>query len=182
MEKEIWKDIQGFEGSYQVSDKGRVRGLDRFIVRRDWVKCFVKGEEFKLHNNTAGYPYVGLRKNYKKKVITVHRLVALAFLENKENKSTVNHIDGNKENNNVSNLEWATPSENIIHAHKTGLFPKGFSTGENSGVSKLKNEDVMEIRRLFESGVSRKELTQTFSVSDSTIAKIVTGKSWIHLI
>lgn len=103
---EIWKDIPGFEGLYEVSSCGLIRKGGR-------IK--------KLHKDHGGYLTVWLSKCSKMKCLKVHRLVALAFIPNPEGKRTVNHIDGNKQNNHVENLEWATHSENITHANNTGL-------------------------------------------------------------
>ena len=103
---EIWKDVVGYEGLYEVSNLGRIR----------------RGERIKKpHIDHGGYLTVQLSKHSKMKCLKVHRIVALAFIQNPENKRTVNHIDGNKQNNCVENLEWATHSENISHANKTGL-------------------------------------------------------------
>lgn len=103
---ERWRDIPGYEGLYQVSSLGNVR----------------RGERIKKpHTDHGGYLTVWLSKNAKMKCLKVHRLVAQAFIPNPDDKRTVNHIDGNKKNNGVENLEWATHSENIIHANKTGL-------------------------------------------------------------
>ena len=121
---EIWKDIQGYEGLYQVSNLGRVKSLGRFIESRlKGVDKVWKAERIlKTCKRTNGYIGVGLRKNGKGKNFNIHRLVAIAFLDNPENKPQVNHIDGNKKNNNVSNLEWVTNSENQKHAYKHGLI------------------------------------------------------------
>lgn len=105
---EQWRDIPGFEGLYQVSNSGKVKSLRR-------------GAELKPGTDKGGYLYVGLCSRGIQKTCKIHRLVALAFLPNDEGKRTVNHIDGNKLNNSVDNLEWATHSENIIHAVKNGL-------------------------------------------------------------
>lgn len=113
---EIWKDISNFKGYYQISNYGRVRSLTRFDGIRER-----KGQMIKPILKSNGYLQVGLRKKGKRKYMGVHRLVAQHFLDNHENKSQVNHIDCNKQNNNVTNLEWVTPRENLIHAHKNGL-------------------------------------------------------------
>lgn len=126
----MWRDIEGYEGYYEVSDSGEVRSLDRTAIGKDGVEYFYKGRQMRLTNNKCrngdGYNVVNLHMNGVSKVIPVHRLVARAFLPNQNNCATVNHKDGNKRNNNVSNLEWATYSENNIHALKTGLRnPRG---------------------------------------------------------
>lgn len=108
MSKEIWKDIEGYEGLYQVSNLGRVKSKLR------------KGRILKPIN-TKKYYSVILCKNSTTKEIYVHRLVAYAFIPNPQNKPFINHIDGNKQNNYVENLEWCTQSENCRHAYKIGL-------------------------------------------------------------
>lgn len=122
---EIWKDINGYEGYYQISNKGNVRSIDRFDGVHDRT-----GTVIKPNLKTNGYLQVGLRKHNKRKWIGVHRLVAIHFIDNPENKPQVNHIDGNKQNNTVENLEWVTQEENQQHATRTGLR-KNVRRGKN---------------------------------------------------
>lgn len=120
---EIWKDIKGFEGYYQVSNYGNIKSLTRFDGIRER-----QGQEIKQSLKYNGYLQVGLRKNSERKFCSVHRLVAIHFLDNPENKLQVNHIDCNKQNNNINNLEWTTSKENLYHAKINGLrnnMPKG---------------------------------------------------------
>lgn len=115
MEKEIWKDVKDYEGYYQISNLGNVRCLDRTVIGKDGRKQFKKGCNMKIqHNKKVNIYEVGLYKNNKRKMCKIHRLVAGAFIENDnpENKITVNHKDGNRSNNCVNNLEWASYSEN----------------------------------------------------------------------
>lgn len=105
--KEIWKDIVGFEGLYQVSNLGRVKR----IGKGRGARCII----LKSKDNTA-YSRVSLYQNNKPTDKCVHRLVAEAFIPNPENKTQVNHIDGNKRNNRIGNLEWVTPRENTRHS------------------------------------------------------------------
>lgn len=115
---EIWKDIVGYEGLYQVSNLGRVKSLPRATTNGKILKVQV--------NRLNKYCYVALCRDNKKMFKRVHILVANAFLGANPNKLQVNHIDGNKENNNVYNLEYCTQSENMKHAYLTGLEkPKG---------------------------------------------------------
>lgn len=101
--EEIWKDVSGYEGLYQVSSFGNVRKFKNHFILK-------KGKHHK------GYLYVSLTKSKINKKVKIHRIVALSFLDNPENKTQVNHKDGNKQNNILSNLEWTTPSENLKHA------------------------------------------------------------------
>lgn len=123
--KEIWKDIAGFEGWYQVSNMGRVRSLDREIVfnngNSDHAIMIKKGKILSITKQTQGYSQVGLCKNGTQKSYRLNRLVAIAFIQNPMQKPEVNHIDGNKDNNRVDNLELVTSKENQQHAIKTGL-------------------------------------------------------------
>ena len=112
LENEIWKDIPNYEGLYQVSNLGRVKSLDREIVRRDGRIERCKGLILKQSNN-RGYSYVRICKNSKYKSLKVHRLVAGAFIPNEENLPQVNHKDENTSNNIVDNLEWCTMEYNI---------------------------------------------------------------------
>lgn len=121
--KEIWKDVKGYEGLYQVSNLGRVKSLDAYVNVgiKNVKKALRKGKYLKATVNRCGYFIVELSKNGTRKTTTIHRLVASAFIDNPHNKPCVNHIDGNKQNNYISNLEWCTHSENIKHAFDNGL-------------------------------------------------------------
>ena len=118
---EEWRDIKGFEGRYQVSNKGRVRSLPRYVSNHTG-KLFVKGKILKQRPDFKGYMRIDIKDNDgKKKYKGVRRLVAETFIDNPLNKPQVNHIDGIKENNSVENLEWVTNSENQKHAYCLGL-------------------------------------------------------------
>lgn len=116
---ETWKDIPGYEGAYQVSDMGRVRSLTRQVrtVDRAGVERTrrVRGVILRPSRN-RGYPFVVLCLNGESRVVYVHRVVAVAFVENPGARLEVNHVDGKHANNHVSNLEWATRAENHRHA------------------------------------------------------------------
>lgn len=104
MNKEIWKDIKGYEGLYQISNLGRVKSLEKTIIRKNGIKQHFK--EKILSNWVGEYVYTILYKNGKGKTYAIHSLVAKAFLPNLNDKSIVNHKDEDKHNNKVSNLEW----------------------------------------------------------------------------
>lgn len=114
---EIWKDIVGYEGLYQVSNLGRVKSLPRFDRKGRFHSEKIKSQV----NNGNGYMIVNLKHNGKQQMRTVHRLVAEHFISNDLELPEVNHIDGNKSNNIVTNLEWCTRSENVKHAVDNGL-------------------------------------------------------------
>ena len=127
--EEVWKDIKGYEGLYQVSNFGNVKSLRKRI---DKGKChrYFNEKILKPIETNKGYLRVKFCKDRKIKKIRVHRLVAEAFIKKPELE--VNHRDGNKKNNKIENLEWVTKKENLQHAWKNGLHPKkgGKSTNE----------------------------------------------------
>lgn len=119
--QEVWKDVKGYEGIYQVSNLGKVKSLERYQKDKSQRNRHYKERILKLMKNKYGYLIVDLKKDGRRKASTVHRLVAVAFISNPENKPCINHIDGNKQNNSIQNLEWCTYHENLIHAFATGL-------------------------------------------------------------
>ena len=178
MYKEVWKDIEGFEGKYQVSNFGRVRSLINNHGNPRTIPKILKARP-----DTKEYLHVALFKKGKAKDPKVHRLVAKAFISNPENKPQVNHIDGNKQNNRADNLEWVTPSENIQHAYKSGLIKTRKSTrkGERAIGAKLTNAQAKEIRRKYKKGSRDKNiytLAKEYEVSSITILKVVNHKTY----
>jgi hypothetical protein len=131
--EEVWRDIVGYERLYQVSNWGRVKSLPR--------NGTIKEERIlKPRVTKNGYLYVHFRNGNISKYVKIHRLVAEAFIPNPENKPQVNHINGNKLDNRVDNLEWNTASENTMHAFKLGLFT---ITRDSKGrIISTKNKDT----------------------------------------
>ena len=126
--EEIWKDIKGFEGLYQVSNMGRVKSLERVTIRKDGKKLPVEERILKPETERTGYLRVQLYDSSgKTKRIKVHRLVCEAFHENPKKKPCVNHIDENKANNAASNLEWCTVAENNNHGTRNARSAKSLS-------------------------------------------------------
>ena len=120
---EEWRDIPGYKGLYQVSNLGRIKSLidKKYDLNEKVVKIINREKMLKQNLTKKGYCNVKLYKNGKGKTYKIHRLVAKTFIPNPENKPQVNHIDGNKQNNCVSNLEWNTNEENFNNAIKINL-------------------------------------------------------------
>ena len=123
--QEVWKDIEGYEGLYQVSKTGRVKSLERYVQNHSKLQYhpeqIKQPNERKRKNGLQGYLALQLYKDNKAKNCYIHRLVATAFIPNPQGKETVNHINGDKHDNRVENLEWNTYKENNEHAQETGL-------------------------------------------------------------
>jgi len=144
-QEEIWKDIKGFEERYQVSNLGRVKSLRRKCMTTNNGYKIVPERILSLSTTHNGYKFVSLRIGRNSKSVRINRAVAIAFIPNPDNKPEVNHIDGNKTNNHLSNLEWSTKSENCRHAYKTGLHKgawKGKFGKDNKASLKVKQIDI----------------------------------------
>ena len=171
---EIWRDVVGYEGVYQVSNFGNVRSLDRYVKcsNKPNTKRLSNGKILTKQKNKNGYLSVYFSIKNKGQHKKIHRLVCEAFHEKEVGKTIVNHIDGNKENNIASNLEWCTSKENIAHAIENGLFP----LGEDARDSILTSSEVLEIRS--NNIISYNELSEKYGVSISTITDIKNFRSW----
>lgn len=164
---EVWKDVKGYEESYQVSSFGSIRSKNRLRVSKSGFMARIQGRLMKQKTSKCGYKVIGFCTNAVKDHHSVHRLVALAFINNSENKPTVNHIDGDKNNNKVSNLEWATHSEQMNHAVRNNLLEK---TGSPKYSKKLKQE----IQDYFNNNtISILQLADKFEMSERTAGRIV---------
>ena len=177
---EQWKKIEQFNYEYEISSYGRIRSVENVIVRGNGWKYTRKSKILKP-SGCGGYLRGAVCVNKKMISYKIHRLVALAFIPNNENKPEVNHIDGNKLNNNVENLEWCTRQENIEHCILNKL-QKPFK-GEEIGNSKLFEFQVIEIRNKFIPRVySRAKLAKEYNVSEATIKDILYKRTWTHLL
>ena len=139
--EEIWKDIKGYEGLYQVSNYGRVKSLEKIDL-----KGYHRREKILITScGSDGYCQVGLTKKNIRKMYKAHRLVAEAFIPNPENKPQINHIDGDKTNNVMKNLEWVTREENMQHAYKIGLT-KGHKGHKHSEETKSRISNSLKAK------------------------------------
>lgn len=178
--KEVWKDVVGFEGLYEVSDLGRVRRIGKAARSGNGRGGgVVLGRILKGQTTRFGYIQVFLWKDGKQNPRQVHRLVADAFIEPRAPGFEPNHKDGNKTNNVPSNLEWLTRSDNMIHAYAIGLRkPADLPCGEDHHGVKLTDLQVREIRRLFKPRVyGGPRLAREFGVNHHTIYSIVKGRT-----
>jgi hypothetical protein len=154
------------EGLYEVSSTG--------LVRRGSGTCL------KTRLDRYGYQIVTLWVNGKALTRKVHRLVAIAFIENPLGLPTVNHLNGIKTDNNVSNLEWATVADNHHHAFAKGLHTIGENRKAGRKV-KLTNADVLIIKEMIKNGLGNSEIGRVFGVSCGCIYSIRMNKSWSHI-
>ncbi len=175
--KEEWRPVVGYEGLYEVSDRGRVRSLDRVVNRGIWGKYVLRGKIRKQVESTKGYFHIQFRGNQKvSKTMFVHRVVAQAFIPNILEKQFINHIDAVKKNNKIENLEWCSHKENIAHASALGLW-KDSSQGEKNNNSKLSAKQVLEIRAL-KGKVIRKRIAKKYKIGMMQITKIWSRTMW----
>ncbi len=184
--EEVWKEIPGYEGSYQVSNLGRIRSCDRFVDRYCYkaktLKKYPYHSKILKQNNKGfgGYPSVGLCINGTHKSFYVHRLVALAFINNDLNKPQINHKDGNKSNTHASNLEWVTDKENKHHCRINNL--QKIARGNDFKNAKLDPIKISKIIELRKSGLSTYKIAKYFgNITPSCVSAILRGEKWKHL-
>lgn len=164
---EEWRDIKGYEGSYQVSNTRKVRSLDRTIMAgKPLVPTMIKGKEIKSRISKNGYEMVTVSSKSNTKHMHVHRLVAEAFIPNNDKKREINHIDANKLNNNVENLEWVTSQENKIHANKNGLYKNRYIGAEK--IAKKQRIPIVMDNNILVFGVNKTAKELGFSASSIT--------------
>ena len=163
----IHSAIEGFESFYFITPCGKVWSVraNRYLIP---------------HADGCGYPFVALCDASRSLRVQpkVHVLVARAFIPNPNGLPQVNHIDGDKTNNAVSNLEWISRAANIRHAFDIGLASQ---VGSRNAYAKLTEADVMTIRKMSNQGIIQKTIAAKFGVTRSTVCRIAQGKSWHHV-
>jgi len=163
---ENWKLLDNYKFPYYVSDEGRVK--NRF------------GKIMTPHHDKDGYLRLRLfRNNGIRYFYLIHRLVLMAFFPTEDKTLTVNHKDGNKKNNHLTDLEWMTRAENNQHAYNTGLKN---NKGSNHGRANFTEEQVLEIRRLYDEGTyGQTILSRMFNTTQPRISEIIRRKTWNHI-
>lgn len=174
---EVWKDVKGYEGLYEVSSLGRVRSIERKVKHWRGGLRIKKAKIKQPFKSNCGYVMVGIYKDGTQTNFLVHRLVGKAFIPNPENKEQVNHINGIKTDNRVENLEWNTRSENINHADRNNLR---VLKGTNNAGAKLTELQVIQIRNIG-NAKSIEEISKSFNVGINCIKKILKRETWNHI-
>jgi hypothetical protein len=161
----MWKPVTGYEDRYEVSSFGEVRKKATKTLVGQWA-------------NSNGYMIVRLSK--PRKQFRVHRLVALAFISNPNDKSFINHIDANKSNNSVGNLEWCDQLGNLNHARALGRIKDDYWVGKRSPNAKLSNEMAKVIKDEYKNGkTSWIKLSKKYNVNKRTVGRIIKGESYV---
>lgn len=180
---EVWKDIKGYEGCYQVSNLGKIRSLDRLVNKKGGGKRLLKGRVLKTYIKKNGYEQIGLTVNGDTKYFTIHRLVAVHFIKNDDpDKNVINHKNGIKTDNKKTNLEWCTHSYNVKHSFDV--------LGYKAHNRKLTDDQVRYIRKhgvKGRKGIGVKDgnfkfLSEKFNVSRYTIEQIFNNKIYKDVI
>ena len=173
-QQEKWRDVPGWEGFYAVSDRGRVKRLAG-------SPCCKEDRILKPMKNQRGYLTVApVRSGVKQNPVVIHRLVLQAFVGPPPSTNHMaNHINGDKTDNRVENLEWVTHAENIKHAYDAGLH--GRYAGAAASGSKLTDEQALEVLRLSAQGVRHHELAAQFGIKYAAVANIVKGLTYSYL-
>jgi hypothetical protein len=161
-----WKDIVDYEGLYQVSNEGRIRrNKNGHILNHRFMD--------------TGYDRCVLYKKGNPKTLMVHRIVALSFIDNKDNKPIINHKDSNPKNNNVENLEWVTAKENTWHSINKG---RQCLWGEKHPSALIKEKDArLMIKLCSEYAIKRKAVAIIFGVKRHIVDMLMTNRSWKHI-
>lgn len=175
-----WHSFPGHEGIYEITRDGRVRSLPRLVNSpAAGGQRMIRGRELKLQSIKGYWGFLAHAANGRKTSAYVHRAIAQLFVPNPEGKPHVNHIDGDKTNNDPANLEWVTHAENMAHGFRTGLIPPPSSgPGEQSPAAKLDWGKVAQIRTLLAEGRTHQSLAEQFGVKKGSIGFIARNETW----
>lgn len=181
--EEIWKAIPGFEGYYEASTLGQIRGVDRTVTALNrWgsiTERRLKGRVLLTYPHSAGgYRMSCLTKDGKHCMDTTHAYVAATFLGPRPEKHDVNHIDGNKANNRVDNLEYTTRKGNMGHAQDTGLWD---NRGEKNGQAKATESQILAAHADMVAGATISKAAAANGLTVGQLTKVRSGKKWQHL-
>lgn len=192
--QEIWKDIENYEGLYQVSNLGEIKSLERPYINQ-YGLCGMKKEKIltkkivcfdKKKKEKSGYYAVNLSNNDRGKWKRLHIIVAKAFIPNPHNKPQVNHINGNKLDNRAENLEWVTHKENCIHAWRTGLHKNEEERIKKIKESNIKTKKITDdiIKNVYseykEKKISMHKLAKKYNISVQSVSNIINKKNPIY--
>lgn len=185
MINEYYANIKGYENLYQISNYGTIKSIDKIVRNKNGYRI-IKGKILKPQIDKKGYYRIGLTKNHKQKFYLVHRLVAETFIPNVYNEPIINHKNGNKLDNHISNLEWCTQQYNIQHAYNTGL-KMGVSAehkGKYNPNVKLNEQDVLNIRNNKNNGINIKDSYNKYKekITFKGFQNVWFGYTWKNLV
>lgn len=175
--REIWRPIKGYEGIYEISHLGRIKSLSRFTYQNHWIK-----EKILSPSICCGYLVAGLSKNGITKCYKYHRLLAIAFIPNPNSLPQINHKDGDKQNNNLENLEWCDCQHNVKHAFANGLkFGAVWSKEKRISVGKYSLKLANKIRSDYQTNLyTHRELSIKYCVSRTTVGQILLNRVYLN--
>jgi len=179
MPGEIWKQIPGYEGLYEISNLGRARSMPRVLLESRGHTRKYRSKILEGSMNEQGYRSVMLCKDFVQVLHAVARLVAKAFIPNPDDRAEVNHKNGNKLDNSMDNLEWSTHQENCIH--RNAVLKKNI--GEKHRLAKMTNEQVISMRKMREeTGLSCRIIAERHGLKDAaSIHGAIRGRTWKHI-
>lgn len=177
---EEWRPIVGFEGFYEVSNAGRIRSVDHLLesktdsIGRKMPAKSIKGRMISQRLHQFGYFVVTLSKNGNRYTRTVHKLVAEAFFGVRKSGDVVRHLDGNPQNNNVSNLAYGSQKQNMQDAIKHGTVERG----EQRYNAKLSNDDILKMKSDIANGMRSVDVSKKYGVSQIYVCKVINNTRW----
>lgn len=176
---EIWLPINGYEDYYEVSSLGRVRSLNRMVRHKHGGTRLAPEKYLSICTHKQGHHVVRLWKDNKTKLFNLYRLLAIHFIPNPEKKREVNHIDGDRTNYSLSNLEWCTPSENMKHAFRNNLCNGYYTKGFEHQLCKMTEDKVRDLIKMRNNGYKFKDLAIHFNITHETAGRVY--KKYIHV-